>query len=254
MRTVIELWLRRREPESHDLIRAIRAANRLEAEPSTPPGVRALACRLIQDLHEAAGWDILPCAHLPRCEAASDEARTTSAAVVEAVQGALASVEGPVLLAGTLGAGRALFGAWDVLPKPSAELVLLSDTPEGSPTTTAGVPRTHAGPMASMLRQHSEPAELAGRPVLIPSPELAAARVAPQAETSAELDALIFCAAAHRAVVSQTWQKVLNLAAELGHGRAPEAAVVRLGLEEWLDLRVTRRARLASALRRVLWR
>jgi hypothetical protein len=250
-----ELWGRLPEPEAQDLVRSLRFARLLEADPESPAAVLSLAWGLVEAEHAAAGWEVQPSAHSPRCEAAARAARQAWPGLVEPVRLEVARAPGEVLVLGLAAASRALFGAWDLVPADDLELVLLGAPNHTSGSGAGGTLRVRpAGRLAPLYAAHSTAVDLAGSPIRVPTALLLAALVSDRARSADSVDALVFAAAATRAAETHQWDTVERIAERLGAGDAPRLAAARLGLEDTLGLERKGVARWTQAVKRLLTR
>lgn len=251
-----EIWQRRHEPESNDLIQVLRLAGILESDTKAPQALLGLAFRLAHDVHEAAGWAIPAGVHLARCFSAATSVRQTALMLLEEVRPHLRRVEGPVALLGALGASQALFGCWDMLPAQGEILVRLgdgqADPVPNAPLSQHGVRWTGAGHLGEDLQEWTTPATLVDRQVLVPKPELLVARANGLDEESPDLAAVVFCAAAYLTAGAGTWAQALELSRDLGRARAPVETAMRLGITDWLGLSVGPITRLSVNVRGLL--
>ena len=251
--TLVELWQRRHEPESHDLLRALRVAEELERDPATPQVLLALAQRLVLDVHEAAGWSVPGNLFLPRCTSASASLRQTYTLAADHVLREVRNVREPVILMGLLGASQSAFGCWDALPTQGEVLVRVgdrrADSYENIPLNQHGVRWAGAGEHGRLLDLHTRSVALGDRKVLVPNPELLVARAHGLPSNPNDVNCLVFCAAAYAAATAGHWDQALELAGELGHGRAPIEIAMRFGITDWLGLSVGPITRLSVTLR-----
>ena len=253
--TLVEIWARRDEPETADLQRALRAAEILESEPSSPVHLRAFGWRLVTEIHRAAGWDLPPDVSLASCRAAADSLAHATSLLSTDISAQLRGVGTPVLILGGLADSRAVLGRWDLMPSNGATLVSLEgDDQAYAPLidlpTAGGVRWASAGSQRHLYKEHSIPVSLNGDQVLVPRPELAAARAADRNLRTGDPAALVFCAAA----VSADWAKVTRIAKRLGRGAATTEAAFALDLEATLGLEIGRAQRWLHALRRLVLR
>jgi hypothetical protein len=255
--TLVELSYRRQAPQSADLQRALHMGRAFEAEPSTPVALRSLAWRVITDSHRAAGWGIPEGDRFPACCGAAASARHGSALLIQEIAGQLAAIEGRVVLLGALAASRSVFGDWSILPTTGAFLVPLDATSRRLPQANVyhgavGVRWGAAGELSDVFERHTTPAELAGLEVLVPRPELIAARTAGCSEDAASLECLIFCGAAYATTRAGRWRDTRRIAPRLGTTNTPLEAAYRLGIDQWLGIAIPAPKRALFAVRRLL--
>jgi hypothetical protein len=256
--TVLDVWHRRQEPESNDLVRAVRLAERFESDPESPQVLLALAYRLVSDVHEAAGWALSPQLKLSRGASAAASVRHSCTLLREKVASELRRVDGAVLLWGALGASQSLLGCWDALPAQGEVLVRL-DQPDpnpfpGDPFGARGVRWAGTGELGEVLRQHARSTHLGDRQVLVPAPALYVALGNGVHPGGAEVAALVFCAAAKAVSEAGSWDAALGLAHSAGRGRAPVETAMLLGITDWLGLSVGPITRLSVAFSRLAGR
>jgi hypothetical protein len=258
--SLVELAHRRHEPAGADLQRSLHLARMFEADPSVPVAFRSLAWHVVIESHEVAGWPIPKGERFPACCGGAASARHACALLIQEIAEYVASMDGRVVVLGALAASRALYGSWHVLPTSGAYLVPLEEKTNGDlppPTVfhgSVGVRWGSAGPLRDVFEEHTSSAELAGREVLIPTPELITARTAGCGESAATLECLIFCTAAHTAAEAGSWPTVRDIAPRLGLKHAPVEAACRLGIERWLGLEVSAPRRAVFAVKRLLAR
>ena len=209
--TLLEVWDRRHEPESHDLLRAVRLAERLEADPEAPQALLALAHRLVVDVHEAVGWQTPNGVKLARCASAAASIRHGCTLLLDEVRAELGRADKPVVLWGPLGASWVLFGCWDALPAHGEVLVrpdgrdldLLPSNPFGQ----HGVRWAGTGDLGDVMANRTEPATLADRDILVPHPSLYVALVNGLQGDGSEIAGLVFLAAARAVTRANGWTK-----------------------------------------------
>jgi hypothetical protein len=254
--TLIEVWQRRHEPESYDLVRTVRIAQDLEADPGSLDVFLALAFRVVQSTHEAAGWETPRGLQLPQCSRAAASIRESCSRLGDSVAAELHGSAGDVVLMGALGASQSLFGCWDVLPAQGEVLVRLGDrTTKPSltvPLAQNGVQWAGVGELGDVLESMTNATELAGQPVRVPRPELYLAHAHGVPSDPDELNALIFCAAAYAVKTTGQWDAALALSKELGNGRTPVEIAMRLGVTDWLGLSVGPITRLSVTFKNLL--
>lgn len=248
-----ELWGRISDPEAQDLLRSLRLARLLEANLDTPPALLGLAWRLVEAEHEAAGWEVQPGTPLHRCEEAATAARRRWPPMRDTILTEVRADPAEVVVIGAPAASRILFRGWDVLPPDGLELVLLA---------TAGTARQVEGPdgrqvrvrpageLFNLFEANSGSADLEGSPVRLPTVPLLGALAAGGIGSPTGIDAVVFAAAAARAVDEHLWDTVEQLAELFGAEHAPRRAAARLGLTDRLGLEATGVARLKRTLRR----
>lgn len=255
--SLVELSYRRRTPQGADLQRGLHLARMFEADPSTPIALRSLAWHVITESHEAAGWPMPDGERFPSCCGGAASAQHGCAMLMQDIAEQVATIDGPVLLLGALAASRSVFGNWNILPAAGAFLVPLDGAAAGRPPadvyrSPVGVKWGSPGDLRDVFAKYSTTEDFAGIEVLIPAPELITARTAKCAKEPANLECLIFTAAAHAAVESGSWKNSLSIAPRLGPNNAPLATANQLGIDKWLGLNVSAARRAALALRRLL--
>jgi len=258
LQTMIEIWARKEEPESADLRRAVHAAAVLEGDPSSPTHLRAFAWRLVVETHQLVGWDLPSDVSLASCRAAAASVNHASSLLIADISEQVHGVASPVLLLGALGAGRSVFGRWDLVPAGGALLISLDLDDENGATSTAfsdahGIRWAVPGRLRDMYEANSSPAALNGDQVLVPRPALVAARSPYRTLRPEDPETLLFCGAALDAASAGHWPEVMRMARSLGHGSAPLELAVQLGIDGRLGLGVGKARRSMFALRR-LWR
>ena len=259
LHTMVEIWARKDEPESADLQRALRAARILENESQSPTHLRAFAWHLVVETHQSVGWDLPADSNFASCRAAAASLSHSASLLIDEIAEQVHGIESPVLLLGALSASRSVFGRWDLLPANGALLVPLDLDAEGRPDG-ADLPEVHSlrwaapGKLREVYEKNSSPAALNGSSVLVPHPELVAARSAYHRLHPEDPETLLFCGAAHTAAVQDSWSKVNSLARALGHRAAPLEFAVSLGIDRRLGLEISRIRRANLALRRLLRR
>ena len=257
LKLLIELWSRREEPASHDLRQAVRIAERLDGDGSAPVAMKALAYRIVTELHTMAGWEVDESAALSACRSAATSVAQTSQLLLQEVETQLRGAPGPALILGVLGAGRRLFGRWDVLPATGSQLVQRFDfdgeLPSGSQFPVhRGVRWTASDDHHSLLVAGAVDAELGRCRVQVPDPVVTAARAGTRVCDPREVEGIVFAAAAHAACEAGRWDEVLETARGLGHRNAPVECAVHLGIDRWLGLSVGPVTRLGIGLRRMV--
>ena len=236
---MVEIWARRDEPETADLRRVIHAANALQDDPSSPVHLRAFAWRLVVDTHRAAGWSLPTDVSFASCRAAADSLFHACSLLTAEVAAQLRGADGPSLLLGGLADSQSVFGRWDLVPADGAVLVAL-DRREETYVDPADLPVTNgvhwvgAGASHQLYRQLTTTATLETSEVLVPRPELVAARVANAGLRPDDPAALVFCGAAF---VTEDWDEVTRIAKGLGRAPALYEAAVALGLEQYLGVK-----------------
>ena len=256
--SLVELAHRRHEPAGADLQRSLHLARMFEADPSVPVAFRSLAWHVLTESHEAAGWPIPKGERFPACCGAAASARHGCALLIHEIAEYVKGMNGPVLVLGALSASRSLYDSWHVLPTAGAYLVPLDEETNGDlPAAAAyhntpGVRWGSPGDLRDIFEHHTTTAELAGREVLIPNPELVTARTAGCGENTTTLECLIFCTAAYAAAEAGSWPTVRAIAPRLGNRQAPVEAACHLGIERWLGLEVSAPRRAVIAVKRLL--
>jgi hypothetical protein len=256
LQTIVEIWDRKDEPETADLRRVLHAAEVLEGDPSSPTHLRAFAWRLVVETHRAAGWDLPSDVSLASCRAAADSVSHACSLLMTDVTSQIHGLGSPVLLLGGLAESRSVFERWDLVPANSAVLVAFYHR-EGEYLGSADLPITSGVRWASpgkhreLYEEYAVPAALNGDQVLVPRPELVAARIADRNLKPEEPSALVFSGAAHAV---GDWSEVTRIAKRLGRASAPTQAAVALGLETYLGLETPKVHRWLNPLRRILRR
>ena len=256
---MVEIWARKDEPETADLQRVLHAAQALENDPSSPVHLRAFAWHLAVETHRAVGWDLPANTSLASGRAAADSLSHSASLLMEEIAEQIHGVASPVLLLGALAGSRSVFGRWDLLPASGALLVSLDPDEKGRPdgahrSDVHGVHWAAPGKLRKVYEKHATPTTLNGDQVLVPNPELVAARSTLRPLRPEDPETLLFCGAALAAAPSGRWPNVLRISKFLGHGFAPLEAAVQLGIEDRLGLEVSRAQRSMLALRRLLRR
>ena len=259
LQTMVEIWARKDEPETVDLQRVLHAAEVLENDPSSPTHLRAFAWHLAVATHEAVGWDLPSDVSLASCRAAAASLSHSASLLIDEVTEQVHGIENPVLLLGAFGASRSVFGRWDVLPASGALLVSFDLEEEGQPdrpdlSEIHGIRWVAPGRLRKVYEKHASPSALNGDQVLVPRPELVAARSTFRPLRPEDPETLLFCGAALAAASSGHWPDVLRIATSLGHRNAPLEAAVQLGINDRLGLEVSTARRSMLALRRLFRR
>jgi hypothetical protein len=257
VQTLVEVWSRRDEPETADLQRALHNAEALEADRTSPVHLRAFAWHLTLDTHRAVQWDLPAEVQLSGCRSAAASLAHANTALMQEIADQIREVSGRVLVLGALTAGRSVFGRWDLLPARGALLVPLGPADTRLPPITdlpmgPGVVWAAPGRWRGLLERLSSVADLFGSEILMPAPELVAARVADRRLHPPDPETLLFCGAVLGAATAGSWHEVLRAAAVLGRGYAPVEAAVGLGLDRRLGLRIHPLQRMLLGLRRLL--
>ena len=259
LQTMVEIWARKDEPETADLQRALHAAQALENDPSSPTHLRAFAWHLAVETHRAVGWDLPTNTNLASCRAAADSLSHSASLLMEEIAEQIHGVASPVLLLGALAGSRSVFGRWDLLQASGAILVSL-DLEEKGRYAGADLSEVHGirwvapGRLRDVYEKHASPVVLNGDQVLIPHPELVAARSTHRPLRPENPETLLFCGAAFAASSSGRWANVLLISKILGHRHAPLETAVQLGIEDRLGLEVSTAQRSMLALRRLFRR
>jgi len=257
--TLVELSQRRRAPQSADLQRGLHLARLFEADPTVPIAHRSLAWHVITDSHAAAGWPMPDGERFPSCCGAAASAKHGCALLIHDIAEQAASVDGPVLLLGALGASRSVFGDWNILPAIGASLVPLDADSGDLPSAalyhrSAGVKWGSPGGRRGLLVKHSTAVDLAGVEIRIPTPELITARTAGCSNDMDSLECLIFVAAAHASALAERWGDAASIAPRLGPKNTPLETAMHLGIDRWLGLEISAPRRAVITLRRLLGR
>ena len=256
---MVEIWARKDEPETADLQRILHAAEVLENDPSGPTHLRAFAWHLAIETHKAVGWDLPSDVSLASCRAAAASVSHSASLLIGEIGEQVHGIANPVLLLGAFAGSRSIFGRWDLLPASGALLVSLDLEQEGR-SDGVGLSEIHGvrwvtpGRLRSVYEKHASPAALNGDQVLVPRPELVAARSTVGPLRPEDPETLLFCGAAFAAASSGQWPNVVRIAKSLGHGYAPVEAAVQLGVEARLGIEVSKVQRSMLALRRLVRR
>lgn len=257
---MVEIWARKEEPHTADLQTALHAAKVLESGPSSPTHLRAFAWHLVVETHHFVGWDIPADASFASCRAAAASLSHSASLLVDEISEQVRGIASPVLLLGALAASRSIFGRWDLLPANGALLVSLDLEQGASRPDGADLPEVHSlrwvapGRLRELYEEHASPTALNGDQVLVPNPELIAARSTFRILRPQDPETLIFCGAAHASVIRGRWNDVKKVARVLGHRGAPTEIAVSLGIDHRLGLQISRQRRAVLALRRLLRR
>jgi hypothetical protein len=256
---MVEIWTRRDEPETADLKNALHFAEAFEDEPGSPTHLRAFAWHLVVETHDSVGWSPPAGSSFASCRAAAASLSHSASLLIDEIAEQVHGIASPVLLLGALAASRSVFGRWDMLPASGALLVPL-DLEEGGRPDSAKLPEVHSlrwaapGKLREIYEEHSTLAPLNGSSVLVPHPELVAARSAYRPLHPEQPETLIFCGAAAVSAMNDRWDLVDGLAKSLGHTAAPLEFAVSLGIDHRLGLDVSRFRRMNLAVRRLLRR
>jgi hypothetical protein len=257
---MVEIWARKDKPQTADLQRALHAAKVLENDPSSPIHLRAFAWRLAVETHRAVEWDIPADVNLASCRAAAASLSHSASLLIHEISKQVRGIESPVLLLGALAASRSVFGRWDMVPANGALLVSLDLEEEQGRADGADLPEVHSllwaapGKLREVYEQNASPVALDSVNVLVPHPELVAARGNFQRLRPEDFETLLFCGAALASVAAGRWTQVLRIAKILGHPATPLEIAVSLGIDERLGLEISRPRRLSLAVRRFLRR
>ena len=259
LQTMVEIWVRKDEPETADLQRVLHAAQVLENDPSSPTHLRAFDWHLAVETHRAVGWDLPTDISLASCRAAADSLSHSASLLMEEIAEQIRGVESPVLLLGAFAGVRSVFGRWDLLQANGAILVSLDLEDKRRPAGTDlskihGIRWAAPGRLRNLYEKHASPVALNGGQVLVPRPELVAARSNLRPLRPEDPETLLFCGAAFVASSSGRWPNVLRISKFLGRGYEPLEAAVQLGIEDRLGLEVSTAQRALLALRRLLRR
>ncbi|MEJ2581941.1 MAG: hypothetical protein P8127_09980 [Acidobacteriota bacterium] len=139
------------------------------------------------------------------------------------------------------------------VPAEGAVLVALDDRGEGhldpgDLSIASGVHWARTGPNHELYRQHTVATTLETSEVLVPRPELVAARVADPGLRPEDPAALVFCGAAFAA---EDWDEVTRIAKGLGRASGLYEAAVSLGLDGYLGMQAGGVQKWLRALTRV---
>jgi hypothetical protein len=243
VKSLIELWSRRSEPEGPDVPRALSIARSLDTNDDAPAYIKGFAWHLTKAVHEAAGWDIPDNENLSRCHAAAASLEHASALLMSDISAEVAKSDDLVLVLGVAAASRSLFGRWDLLPANGALLVSLVP-PEDEITHVDALPVHRgvrwgsAGSKLAMLDRHSTTVQMNGMTVRVPNSELIAGRTTGKTGEPGDLETFLFSAAAYDATNSGSWKYTRRIAKRLDHETSPRKAVLNLGLADWLGIEV----------------
>lgn len=235
--TLVEIWARRDEPQTADLRRVLHAAKVLQDNPSSPTHLRAFAWRLVADTHRAAGWNLPPDVSLASCRAAADSLSHASSLLRAEVAAEVSDAGEAVLLLGGLADSQSVFGRWDLVPAEGAVLVALERrqevrlNPADLPITN-GIHWGWAGSKHEIYQRNTMTANLDGTEVLVPRPELVAARVADHGVRPEDPAALVFCGA----VFGGDPDEIRQLATDLGRTSELAETAAMLRLDGYLGL------------------
>ena len=257
---MVEIWARKDKPQTADLQRALHAAKVLENDPSSPIHLRAFAWHLAVETHRAVEWDLPADINLASCRAAAASLSHSASLLIDDIAEQVHDIASPVLLLGALAASRSVFGRWDMVPANGALLVSLDLEEEEGRPDGADLPEVHSlrwaapGKLREVYEQNASPAALNGAKVLVPRPELVAARTNFRHLRPDDPETLLFCGAALASVAAGHWKHVIRIARALGHPATPLEIAVSLGIEDRLGLKISRTRRLSLAVRRFLRR
>jgi len=254
---LVELWSRRADPSTDDVRRALEVARALNGNSSSPTALRSLAWRVLREIHDAAGWQDPDEEPLPLCTSAAASARQTNTLLMDEVLREIRTVDLPVLVTGTLGASRSLFGRWDVLPANGVMLVTLGDQTGPGETLLESMYKVRgvrwANPPAGLrdLALSWPTVTLRDRQVRVPSADLLTVCAGRSALRAEDCETLVFCAAAFGVAGDGRWSEIENLAAAMDAAGVPTQSALRLGLDEWLHLDLGSARRLGVSLKRL---
>ena len=257
---MVEIWARKDEPQTADLQRALHAAKVLEADPSSPTHLRAFAWHVVTETHYAVGWELPADVSFASCRAAAASLSHSASLLIDDIAEQVHDIASPVLLLGALAASRSVFGRWDIVPANGALLISLDLEEEQGRPDGANLPEVHSlrwaapGKLRGIYEQHASPAALNGAKVLVPHPELVAARTTFRHLRPDDPETLLFCGAALASAAAGHWKHVIRIARTLGHTTVPLEIAISLGIEDRLDLEISRTRRLSLAVRRFLRR
>jgi hypothetical protein len=257
--TMVEIWARKDEPETADLRRVLHAARVLDEDPTSPTHLRAFAWRLVVETHRAAGWSLPAEVSLATCRAAADSISHACTLLITELTEEIRNVDGPVLLLGGLADSRSVFGRWDLVPAEGAVIVVLDGKFEGPPASghlppTRGVRWASPDQCRELCEEPAVAANLIGNEVLVPRPEMIAARIADRAPRPEDPAALVFCGAAFAAAARDSWTEVTSIAKRMGRPAAPAEAAATLGMDGYLGVKTGGLQKWVRSLRRVVRR
>ncbi len=254
---LVELWSRRGDPGADDVRRALEIARSLNGDSSSPTALRSLAFRVLREIHDATGWQEPADEPLPLCTSAAASVRQTNALLMDEVLRAIRSVDCPVLVTGTLGASRSLFGRWDVLPAKGVMLVALGEETGPGNALLDSMYKVRgvrwANPPAGLrdLALSWPTVTLRDRQVRVPSADLLTVCAGRSALRAEDCETLVFCAAAFGVAGDGRWSEIESLAATMDAPGVPTESALRLGLDEWLHLDLGSARRLGVSLKRL---
>jgi hypothetical protein len=163
-----------------------------------------------------------------------------------------------VLLLGALAASRSLFGRWDLVPANGALMISLDPDdgkgrPDGTDLSEVQSLRWAApGRLGPIYETYARPVSLDGARVLVPQPELIAARSTMRHLRPQDPQTLVFCGAALDAATRGRWAEVKQIAKILGRRGMPTEIAFTLGIDHRLGLKINRVRRARLAFRRFL--
>ena len=259
---LVELWARRRSPQPDDLAAAIELATALDGDTASPTCLRSAVWHLVRRLSAnppETGPDRAEPAvpSFPRCASAAASVRHGNMLLAEEVTHRLPSGQ-PILIAGELGASRAVFGDWETLPAAGALLVPLQ--PNGDSAGIDGLPRgilqakgvgwRSVGANVALLEANAVATTLRSHDVFVPSAPLLALASAEHADSD-PLCSIVFCASVHSVVADDGWDQLLQLARDNDLERELHAAVTHLRVADWLGVEVITSGAIARSIRRL---
>ena len=255
---MVEIWARKDEPRTADLQQALHIAEILETDPSSPTHLRAFASHLVVEVHRGAGWDLPAGASLASCHAAAASLSHSASLLTEEISEQIDGVASPVLLLGALAASRSLFGRWDLVPANGALMISLDpDDGRGRPDGT-DMSEVHSlrwaapGRLRRIYETYARPVALDGARVLVPQPELIAARSTMRHLRPQDPQTLVFCGAALDAATRGRWREVSQIAKILGRRGMPTEIAFTLGIDQRLGLQISHTRRAVLTVRRFL--
>ena len=259
LQTLVEVWRRKEEPETADLQRALHVAQALENDAASPTHMKAFAWHLAVESHRAVGWELPSDVSLASCRAAAVSVSHAASLLIAEIEGQVHGADSPVLVLGALAACRSIFGRWDLLPASGALLIPLAREERGLPSasdlpTTRGIHWAAPGRLQMIYEEHAFPVSLNGEKVLVPRPELVAARTSSKVLQPDTPEAFVFCGAALTAATDGQWADVMRISKALGHDSAPLELAMHFGIDQRLDLGIGRTRRSFFSFRRILGR
>jgi hypothetical protein len=258
IQALVEIWARRHEPRTTDVQQALFAAETLEKDPSSPTHLRAFASHLVAEVHHSVEWDLPTDLNLPSCHAAAASLSHSASLLIEEIAKQIEGTASPVLVLGALAASRSIFGRWDLVPANGALLISLDpDDAKGRPDG-ADMSEVHSlrwaapGRLRRVYEEYARPVDLADVQVLVPQPELIAARATMRHLRAEDPQTLVFYGAALASVGRGRWTDVRQIARTLGRRGMPTEIAFTLGIDQRLGLQISHTRRAVLTVRRLL--